>query len=283
MYLPQQLPSAGEQRINFSILENELMDDLCSRAANAATTKVAQVYLRLRRAPLGLFEAPGVMRVTGNGEITAWQTLMQVTGVASETMNKALKYLRRQGIIGYWAGKNGTGIRIWFNLAASSLREKSQSPRVAVPTPTTPSADEIAGLKQQLAALCKDNQKLNEIVNNLPDKEWLLSKGLPKLGRVFFAEKSKERKAGQAQWSRVGQNKDNEVRLPELDETANEAIRRAVEVRLAAFSPDEILRMRAMLRTRIESTLPASKNWENEVWERTIDSALTKELSHSLT
>ena len=45
-------------------------------------------------------------------------------GVASATARKALAWMNEQGIIGYHAGKNGVGIRIFINRAASSIGRK---------------------------------------------------------------------------------------------------------------------------------------------------------------
>jgi hypothetical protein len=47
-----------------------------------------------------------------------------MTGVASATARKALIWMNEQAIIGYFAGKNGVGIRIFINRAASSVARK---------------------------------------------------------------------------------------------------------------------------------------------------------------
>jgi hypothetical protein len=53
--------------------------------------------------------------------LKAWAVLCELLGVASATASKALGWMHEQGVIGYFAGKNGAGIRIFLNRAVSSI------------------------------------------------------------------------------------------------------------------------------------------------------------------
>ena len=73
--------------------------------------------------PAQYWERDGVLRFEAElreeGQVKAWSVLCEALGVASATANKALRWMHEQGIIGYFAGKNGVGIRIFLNRAAS--------------------------------------------------------------------------------------------------------------------------------------------------------------------
>jgi hypothetical protein len=47
--------------------------------------------------------------------------LVSLAGVASATARKALQWMHAQGVVGYYAGRNGVGIRVFLNRAASSI------------------------------------------------------------------------------------------------------------------------------------------------------------------
>ena len=115
-----------EYRANFTITDNEIIDTITSAEALGVTTLMPAIYLRLQRAPLDLLEREGVLRFTGTDEsgeeITAWAQLRRLTGVSNSTLSKAIKWLHNRGVIGYDAHKNGIGIRIFLNRAASSIR-----------------------------------------------------------------------------------------------------------------------------------------------------------------
>jgi hypothetical protein len=53
--------------------------------------------------------------------VKAWLVFCEVAGVASATAHKALTWLHEQGIIGYFSGKNGVGLRIFLNRASKSI------------------------------------------------------------------------------------------------------------------------------------------------------------------
>ena len=80
---------------------------------------MCKVYLSLVNLPPDYLEREGVLRFAGcerEGEWqTAWEQLVSLLGVASATARKALQWMSEKGIIGYYAGRNGVGIRIFLN------------------------------------------------------------------------------------------------------------------------------------------------------------------------
>jgi hypothetical protein len=86
---------------------------------------MSKIYLRLVNAPARHWEREGVLRFeaeAGEGRrVKAWDALCETVGVAGATASKALQWMHEQGIIGYFSGKNGVGIRIFLNRAASSI------------------------------------------------------------------------------------------------------------------------------------------------------------------
>jgi hypothetical protein len=119
-----------EYRTNFRQLDCEVIAALVSEEASRVTSQMSKIYLCLVNAPVGLWERDGVLRLTGcerEGKWqTAWEQLVELTGVASATARKALLWMSEQAIIGYYAGKNGVGIRIFINRAASSIGNRHQ-------------------------------------------------------------------------------------------------------------------------------------------------------------
>jgi hypothetical protein len=59
--------------------------------------------------------------------VKAWLVFCEVAGVASATAHKALTWLHEQGIIGYFSGKNGVGLRIFLNRASTSIGTRTSS------------------------------------------------------------------------------------------------------------------------------------------------------------
>jgi hypothetical protein len=118
----------NEYRKNFRQIDREVIDAVTSPEADAVTPLMGKIYLRLVNAPPGCWERDGVLRfeyeLREAGRVKAWSVLCEVLGVASATANKALRWMHEQGIIGYFAGKNGVGIRIFLNRAASSVGKK---------------------------------------------------------------------------------------------------------------------------------------------------------------
>lgn len=120
--------NAQEYRTNFRQLDCEVIASLISEEATKVTSQMSKIYLCLINAPVELWERDGVLRFTGcerEGKWqTAWEQLVELAGVASATARKALAWMSEQAIIGYYAGKNGVGIRIFINRAASSIARK---------------------------------------------------------------------------------------------------------------------------------------------------------------
>ena len=121
---------AQEYRTNFRQLDCEVISALISEEATRVTSQMSKVYLCLINAPVELWERDGVLRFTGcekEGKWqTAWEQLVELAGVASATARKALAWMSEQAIIGYYAGKNGVGIRIFINRASSSIGRKPE-------------------------------------------------------------------------------------------------------------------------------------------------------------
>jgi len=118
--------STGEYRKNFHQIDDEVMEAITSREADQVTPLMSKIYLRLVRAPVKFWEKDGVLRFEAEwretaGQTKAWTVLCETVGVASATASKAIQWMHEQGIIGYFAGKNGVGIRIFLNRAASSI------------------------------------------------------------------------------------------------------------------------------------------------------------------
>jgi hypothetical protein len=118
-----------EYRTNFRQLDCDVISTLVSDEACRVTSQMSKVYLSLINASVELWERDGVLRFTGceDGEKwkTAWEQLVELTGVASATARKALAWMSEQAIIGYHAGKNGVGIRIFINRASSSIGRRA--------------------------------------------------------------------------------------------------------------------------------------------------------------
>jgi hypothetical protein len=114
-----------EYRKNFRQLDGEVIAAVTSTEADAVTPLMSKIYLRLANASEEYWEREGVLRFSGgekNGRwVTAWEQLVILTGVASATARKALRWMHEQGIVGYFARKNGVGIRIFLNRASSSI------------------------------------------------------------------------------------------------------------------------------------------------------------------
>jgi hypothetical protein len=123
--------SSQEYRTNFRQLDCEVISALISEEATSVTSQMSKIYLCLINAPVELWERDGVLRFTGcerEGKWrTAWEQLVELAGVASATARKALSWMSEQAIIGYYAGKNGVGIRIFINRAVSSIARKPEA------------------------------------------------------------------------------------------------------------------------------------------------------------
>jgi hypothetical protein len=122
---------AGEYRKNFHQIDQDIIAAITSTEADAVTPLMSKIYLRLVNAPTQYWERTGVLRfeaeVREQKHVKAWLVFCEVAGVASATAHKALTWLHGQGIIGYFSGKNGVGLRIFLNRASTSIGTRTAS------------------------------------------------------------------------------------------------------------------------------------------------------------
>ncbi|MCA1568676.1 MAG: hypothetical protein LC803_24120 [Acidobacteria bacterium] len=115
----------NEYRKNFQQIDREILSAISSAEADQVTPLMSKIYLRLVNAPDKYWEREGVLRIEAEVReeklVKAWSVLCEMVGVASATASKALRWMHEQGIIGYFSGKNGVGLRIFLNRAASSI------------------------------------------------------------------------------------------------------------------------------------------------------------------
>ena len=124
----------NEYRRNFRQIDGDVISAVTSREADCVTPLMSKIYLRLVHAPAEYWERDGVLRFEGelrdDRHVTAWDALCEVVGVASATARKALLWMHGQGIVGYFAGKNGVGIRVFINRAASSIGSRAAGQKI---------------------------------------------------------------------------------------------------------------------------------------------------------
>ena len=123
--------AANEYRRNFRQLDEDAISAVTSEKADRVTPLMSKIYLRLVSAPAEFWEREGVLYFAAGEKdsqpVKASKVLYEVLGVASATAHKALGWMHEQGIIGYFAGKNGAGIRIFINRAAGSIGVRAPS------------------------------------------------------------------------------------------------------------------------------------------------------------
>ena len=121
-----------EYRKNFHQIDAEVIAAITSPEADQVTPLMSKIYLRLVAAPAEFWERPGVLhfapKTTGGRVVKASKVLYEVLGVASATAHKALGWMHEQGIIGYYSGKNGVGLRVFLNRAAASIGVRNNQP-----------------------------------------------------------------------------------------------------------------------------------------------------------
>ena len=124
----------NEYRRNFRQIDGDVISAVTSPEADRVTTLMSKIYLRLVHAPAEYWERDGVLRfeaeLRDDEQVTAWDALCQVVSVASATASKALRWMHGQGIIGYYSGKNGVGIRIFLNRATSSIGSRGAGQKI---------------------------------------------------------------------------------------------------------------------------------------------------------
>jgi hypothetical protein len=116
---------ANEYRKNFHQIDREIIAAITSTEAAQVTPLMSKIYLCMVNAPAKYWERDSVLRIEAEireGKLVkAWAVLCDLAGVASATASKAIQWMHEQGIIGYFSGKNGVGLRIFLNRAASSI------------------------------------------------------------------------------------------------------------------------------------------------------------------
>ncbi|MGH9943596.1 MAG: hypothetical protein ACRD9R_14720 [Pyrinomonadaceae bacterium] len=124
--------SANEYHKNFLKLDEGIIAAVTSAEADKVTPLMSKIYLRLVNAPTRFWEREGVLRFEAESRegnhVKAWAVLCETLGVASATASKALTWLHDSGIIGYFAGKNGVGVRIFLNRASTSIGVRAATP-----------------------------------------------------------------------------------------------------------------------------------------------------------
>ena len=122
----------NEYRKNFQQIDREILSSITSAEADQVTPLMSKIYLRLVNAPEKYWEREGVLRIEAEVRdeklVKSWSVLCELVGVASATASKALRWMHEQGIIGYFSGKNGVGLRIFLNRAASSIGVRTGQP-----------------------------------------------------------------------------------------------------------------------------------------------------------
>lgn len=122
-----------EANKNFKMLDDDVAEAITSAEADEVTPLMSKVYTRLLLTPPWMREGSRVLRFAGEERegkwVTAWEQLRGHLRVSGETARKALLWMHRQGIIGYCAGKNGVGIRIFLNRAANSVASEREAGR----------------------------------------------------------------------------------------------------------------------------------------------------------
>lgn len=178
-----------EYHTNFRKVDCETISRLTSDKATRVTSQMCKVYLSLLNAPADCWERDGVLRFAGEERdgawVTAWEQLVSLVGVASATARKALRWMHDEGIVGYFAGKNGVGIRVFVNRAASSVgrrpsagqknlrlvRASNDEPRASAND--VPFNDSFAGLevsdKDRNPRAPKNGAEQTEVVKTAPD------------------------------------------------------------------------------------------------------------------
>jgi hypothetical protein len=115
----------NEYRKRFRQIDDDIIATITSPEADQVTPLMSKIYLRLTNAPNNYWEQQGVLRfeaqVREGKHIKAWAVLCELLSVSSATANKALTWMHKEGIIGYFSGKNGVGMRIFLNRAISSI------------------------------------------------------------------------------------------------------------------------------------------------------------------
>jgi hypothetical protein len=147
--------SSNEYRKNFHQIDKETIDVITSAEADEVTPLMSKIYLRLVNAQATYWERDGILRFTAETregkQVKAWSVLCDVIKVSSATANKAITWMHQQGVIGYFAGKNGVGLRIFINRAASSIGTRPGDQRKKILDFPRVSSDRAPGSSNETA------------------------------------------------------------------------------------------------------------------------------------
>jgi hypothetical protein len=204
---------SNEYRKRFRQLDDEIIAAITSPEADEVTPLMSKIYLRLANAPDNYWERQGVLRfeaeVREGKRVKAWAVLCELLSVSSATANKALTWMHKEGIIGYFSGKNGVGLRIFLNRAVSSIG-----------TRPVPGGKKILGFSRASSGEARASQNeatFKDTYGNLEELELDINSGAPKNG----ADNSQPDKAAVDQPPRLAQETRSPTQahaIPTLDE-----------------------------------------------------------------
>lgn len=198
----------NEYRKRFRQIDDEIIAAITSPEADQVTPLMSKIYLRLANAPENYWERQGVLRfeaeIREGKSIKAWTVLCELLCVASATANKALTWMHKEGIIGYFSGKNGVGMRIFLNRAISSIGIRS-APGGKKILDFSPASSGEARASQNEAAF-------KETFGNLENSDLDRNTGAPKDG----ADNSHPDKISSDQSSCRAQNESTPVTVPKI-------------------------------------------------------------------
>jgi CRP-like cAMP-binding protein len=146
---------SNEYRKRFRQIDDDIIAAITSPEADQITPLMSKIYLRLVNAPDNFWERQGVLRfeavIREGKSVKAWMLLCQLLSVSSATANKALTWMHKEGIIGYFSGKNGVGLRIFLNRATSSIGLKPIPARKKILDYSPASSGEAAASRNEAA------------------------------------------------------------------------------------------------------------------------------------
>jgi hypothetical protein len=168
----------NEYRKRFRQIDDEIIAAITSPEADQVTPLMSKIYLRLVNAPSHYWERQGVLRfeaeIREGKSIKAWSVLCDLLSVSSATANKALKWMHQEGIIGYFSGKNGVGMRVFLNRAISSIGARPSPDSKKILTFSPASSGETRASQNEAA--------FNDTSGNLEDLDVNTNSCAPKTG-----------------------------------------------------------------------------------------------------
>ena len=189
----------NEYRKRFRQIDDDIIAAITSPEADQVTPLMSKIYLRLANAPDNYWERQGVLRfaaeIRAGKSVKAWTVLCDLLSVSSATANKALTWMRKEGIIGYFSGKNGVGMRIFLNRATSSIGIR--------PVPGGKKILDFSRASNGEARASQNETAFNDTYGNLENSDLDRNTGAPKDG----ADNSHSDKISSDQSSQCAQGK----------------------------------------------------------------------------